>query len=121
MVDSNRSNVFFMPFEFDNENAASLKNMFKWGCVCLARNWSIVLLVFVPVGIITPEIGCSDSTVFIINCIAITALTDLLCRATDAIASYLGKITGALLNITMGNAAEFVILYVWFIPICQPI
>jgi Ca2+:H+ antiporter len=39
-------------------------------------------------------------------------LADVLCRATDDASSFLGETTGALLNITMGNATELAILYV---------
>lgn len=67
------------------------------------------MLVFVPVGIIAANTGCNDSVVFMLNCLAIIPLADVLCRATDDIAVFLGETTGALVNITMGNATELVI------------
>ena len=65
-----------------------------------------------PLGIIAPRVDVSDLWVFVLNSLAIIALADVLCRATDDVASYLGETTGALLNITMGNVTELVILFV---------
>lgn len=79
----------------------------------IGRNWSNILLIFVPIGIFAPRLGVGDSAVFVLNSLAIIALADVLCRATDDVASYLGETAGALLNITMGNATELVILYVF--------
>lgn len=76
------------------------------------KNWNSLLLIFVPIGIIAPEVGCGDSAIFVLNCLAIIPLADMLCRATDDAASFLGETAGALLNITMGNATELAILYV---------
>ncbi|KAH7132384.1 Sodium/calcium exchanger protein-domain-containing protein [Dendryphion nanum] len=75
----------------------------------VVRHWSNFLLLFVPIGILAPQLGFGDSAVFILNCIAIVPLADVLCRATDDISSFLGETTGALLNVTMGNATEVVI------------
>lgn len=75
-----------------------------------AKNWSTILLVFVPAGVLAPRLGWSDSIVFVLNCLAVLALTDWLCEATDAVSSHLGDTAGALLNVTMGNATELVIL-----------
>ncbi|KAF2273622.1 uncharacterized protein EI97DRAFT_383142, partial [Westerdykella ornata] len=74
-------------------------------------NWSNILLVFVPAGILAPRLGCSDTVVFVLNCIAIVPLADVLCRATGAVSSHLGETTGALLNVTMGNATEVFIFH----------
>ena len=76
----------------------------------LFRNWSNVLLVFVPVGITVANTGCSDTIVFPLNCLAVIGLADVLCHATDEISSYMGETAGALLNVTMGNLGEIVIL-----------
>jgi hypothetical protein len=73
------------------------------------ENWSIIMLVFVPIGITAPYLGCNDFAVFVLNCLAIIPLADLLCRATDKVASFLGETTGALVNVTMGNVAELAI------------
>lgn len=75
------------------------------------KNWSTILLIFVPLGISAPRFGCSGSVVFVLNCLAIIPLADILCRATDDVSAFLGETAGALLNVTMGNATEVVILY----------
>lgn len=67
------------------------------------------MLGFVPIGILAPHIGCDDSTVFILNCLAIIPLADILCHATDDVGGFLGETAGALVNVTMGNATEVVI------------
>ncbi|KAF2113140.1 Sodium/calcium exchanger protein-domain-containing protein [Lophiotrema nucula] len=77
----------------------------------LARQWSNVLLLFVPIGIIAANTDCSDTIVFALNCLAVTGLADVLCHATDEISSYMGERAGALLNVTMGNAGEIVIFH----------
>ena len=73
------------------------------------ENWSIIMLVFVPIGITAPYIGFNDFAVFVLNCLAIIPLADLLCRATDKVAGFLGETVGALVNVTMGNVAELAI------------
>ncbi|CAI6256947.1 unnamed protein product [Periconia digitata] len=84
------------------------KSIVQWA----ATYWSRLLLLTVPFGIAASKLGFSHSTVFILNCIAIIPLADVLCRATDDASSFLGETSGALLNITMGNVTELVILYV---------
>ncbi|KAF9692481.1 hypothetical protein EKO04_009659 [Ascochyta lentis] len=71
--------------------------------------WNRIMLTFVPIGLAAPYIGCNDSAVFILNCFAIVPLADLLCQATDSVASFMGETTGALANVTMGNLTELVI------------
>lgn len=73
------------------------------------RYWSRLMLVFVPFGLAAPYIGSDDSAVFVLNCLAIIPLADVLCQATDSVASYMGETTGALVNVTMGNLTELVI------------
>ncbi|KAJ4983182.1 calcium/proton exchanger [Stagonosporopsis vannaccii] len=75
----------------------------------LARHWNRLMLVFVPLGIFAPYLGLDDSAIFILNCLATIPLADILCQATDNIASYMGATTGALVNVTMGNLTELVI------------
>lgn len=77
-----------------------------------AKSWSSILLVFVPLGVLAPYFGWGDSAIFVLNCIAVVPLADKLCWATDRVSLYLGETAGALLNITMGNAAELILLYV---------
>ena len=67
------------------------------------------MLVFVPLGVAAPHIGFNDTVVFILNCLAIIPLADMLCQATDGVASMMGETIGALINVTMGNLTELVI------------
>lgn len=67
------------------------------------------MLVFVPIGLAAPYIGFNDSAVFVFNCFAIIPLAEVLCQATDSVASFMGETTGALVNVTMGNLTELVI------------
>ncbi|KAK0730949.1 Sodium/calcium exchanger protein-domain-containing protein [Lasiosphaeris hirsuta] len=68
-----------------------------------------VLLVFVPVGIVVHAVGLSAGMVFAMNAMAIIPLAALLSYATESIAHRLGYTWGALLNVTFGNAVEFII------------
>lgn len=68
-----------------------------------------MMLVFVPLGLTASYMNLDDSTVFVFNCLAIIPLADILCQATDHVASYMGETTGALVNVTMGNLTELVI------------
>lgn len=67
------------------------------------------MLAFVPFGLAAPYMSLDDSAVFILNCLAIIPLADVLCQATDSVASYVGETTGALVNVTMGNLTELII------------
>ncbi|KAJ4339122.1 hypothetical protein N0V95_007874 [Ascochyta clinopodiicola] len=75
----------------------------------LKRYWNRIMLAFVPLGLAAPYMGCNDSAVFVLNCFAIIPLADVLCQATDSLASFMGETTGALVNVTMGNLTELVI------------
>lgn len=102
-----------MPVEREKPGAPiTWKQKLKVAARFSLKNWSNILLVFVPAGVLAPHLGLGDSMVFVLNCLAIIPLADKLCWATDLISRYLGETTGALLNITMGNAAEMILLYV---------
>jgi Ca2+:H+ antiporter len=73
------------------------------------KHWNRIMLIFVPFGLAASYIGCNDSVVFVLNCLAIIPLADILCQATGDIASFMGETTGALVNVTMGNLTELVI------------
>jgi Ca2+:H+ antiporter len=74
-----------------------------------AKYWIKMMLVFVPLGLASSYMNLDDSAVFVLNCLAIIPLADILCQATDHVASYMGETTGALVNVTMGNLTELVI------------
>jgi Ca2+:H+ antiporter len=71
--------------------------------------WSRIMLAFVPLGVAAPLIGFNDTLIFILNCLAVIPLADVLCQATDSVASTMGETIGALVNVTMGNLTELVI------------
>lgn len=98
--------------EREKPGAPTWREKLKAAAKFSVKNWSNLLLIFVPAGVLAPHLGWSDSVVFVLNCLAIIPLADKLCWATDLISRYLGETTGALLNITMGNAAEMILLYV---------
>jgi Ca2+:H+ antiporter len=69
-----------------------------------------LLLVFVPVGIAMSQVHTTPGIVFAMNAIAIIPLAGLLSHATESVARKFGDATGALLNVTFGNAVELIIL-----------
>jgi Ca2+:H+ antiporter len=93
----------------DNTTNPHTRSALSPTAIFVVEHWSFLMLVFVPVGIAAPYLGCNDFGVFVLNCLAIIPLADVLCRATDKVASFLGETTGALVNVTMGNVAELAI------------
>jgi Ca2+:H+ antiporter len=67
------------------------------------------LLALVPIAILfdVADIG-GHSTVFVVSGLAMVPLAALLGRATEEAAHYTGPKIGALLNATLGNAAELI-------------
>ncbi|KAF4995719.1 hypothetical protein FDECE_12712 [Fusarium decemcellulare] len=70
-------------------------------------NW---LLVFVPIGLAAHSFEIAPLVTFITNAIAIVPLSVMLTDATERIAAEAGDTVGALLNITLGNLVELIIL-----------
>lgn len=75
----------------------------------LASNYANVLLVFVPLGIISGNVGWSPSVVFTLNFLAIIPLAALLSFATEELSAKLGQTLGGLMNATFGNAVELIV------------
>lgn len=71
--------------------------------------WINVLLVFVPIAIVLNLMHGDPTLVFITSALGIVPLAGLLGEATDALAKKAGDRIGALLNATLGNAAELII------------
>ncbi|OKL58540.1 hypothetical protein UA08_06273 [Talaromyces atroroseus] len=70
-------------------------------------NW---LLLLVPVALVASEDdGWDTSAVFILNFLAILALSSVLSFATDELAKSTGQTVGALVNATFGNALEMIV------------
>lgn len=68
-----------------------------------------VFLVFVPLGIISGICKWNQTTVFILNFLAIIPLASLLSFATEELSAKLGQTLGGLLNATFGNAVELIV------------
>ena len=75
----------------------------------LASNYVNVFLVFVPLGIISGNVGWSPTATFILNFLAIIPLASLLSFATEELSVKLGQTLGGLLNATFGNAVELIV------------
>lgn len=75
--------------------------------------WLYALVLLVPVALFLELSGSVDVTlVFATSALAMVPLAGLLGRATEDVAIYTGPKIGALLNATLGNAAELIITVV---------
>jgi len=75
----------------------------------LASNYTNVLLVFVPVGIILGALDIDPTAIFVVNFLAIVPLAALLSFATEELSVKLGQTIGGLMNATFGNAVELIV------------
>lgn len=74
-------------------------------------SWLSLLLVLVPLAIATHAMHIRDqNVVFLINAAAIIPLTSILTRTTENMSDQIGVALGALLNITLGNMVELIML-----------
>ena len=79
----------------------------------LFTSWLDFLLIFVPVTIALEVLRADPLLVFVSAGLAIIPLAGLLGRATEHLTTHVGAGIGALLNASLGNAAELIIaLYV---------
>ncbi len=74
--------------------------------------WLNLLLVFVPITIILELSHGNPTLLFVTAALGIIPLAGLLGESTDALAAKAGDRIGALLNATLGNAAELIITIV---------
>ena len=69
------------------------------------------MLFLVPPAIATHAANIEDQNiVFVLNALAIIPLTGILTRSTENISDRIGVALGALLNITLGNTVELIML-----------
>ncbi|KAJ4324570.1 hypothetical protein N0V84_003849 [Fusarium piperis] len=97
---------------FDHGGSSNDANLGFFGqiratLVASKLNW---LLIFVPIGLAAHSYNLSPLVTFITNAIAIIPLSVMLTDATERIAIEAGDTIGALLNITLGNLVELIIL-----------
>jgi Ca2+:H+ antiporter len=76
----------------------------------LCTSWLNLLLVFVPIGYGSYFIGLNSTVIFVFNALAIVPLSSLLTDVTEKIASDAGDTIGAILNISLGNLVELILL-----------
>src|ERR1700682_770850 len=74
--------------------------------------WINLLLVFVPVAIVLALLHGDATLLFITSALGIVPLAGLLGESTGVLAEKAGDRIGALLNATLGNAAELIITVV---------
>jgi Ca2+:H+ antiporter len=67
------------------------------------------MLIFVPIALIAKLANADPLLIFILACLGIVPLADLIGDATEEIAHHTGPKIGGLLNATLGNAAELII------------
>ncbi|CAB4491055.1 unnamed protein product [Rhizophagus irregularis] len=77
--------------------------------IIFLSSWINVLLIFVPLGYIAFGLKWSNTSVFVINFLAIIPLAKLLGFATEDISLRVGQTIGGLLNATFGNAVELIV------------
>ncbi|RSL58740.1 hypothetical protein CEP54_007650 [Fusarium duplospermum] len=112
---SNLTDLETQPLEwngFDHGGSSNDANLGFFGqiratLVASKLNW---LLIFVPIGLAAHSYEVSPLVTFITNAIAIIPLSVMLTDATERIAIEAGDTIGALLNITLGNLVELIIL-----------
>ncbi len=73
--------------------------------------WMLPLLALVPLAIVLDLLHASPILVLLSSAVALIPLAALLGRATEALAAHAGAWVGALLNSTLGNAAELIIAF----------
>ncbi|HEX6825864.1 MAG TPA: calcium/proton exchanger [Nitrospiraceae bacterium] len=78
----------------------------------LFTSWLDFLLIFVPVTIALEVLRADPLLVFVSSGLAIIPLAGLLGRATEHLTTHVGVGIGALLNASLGNAAELIIALV---------
>lgn len=95
-------------FDFGtNHEGLSFFGQIRSTVVASRLNW---LLVFVPIGLAAHTFEINPLVTFMTNAVAIVPLSVMLTEATERIAADAGDTIGALLNITLGNLVELIIL-----------
>jgi Ca2+:H+ antiporter len=67
------------------------------------------MLIFTPLAIAGEFLHWDPLVIFILSCLAVIPLADLVGEATEELAVHTGPKVGGLLNATLGNAAELII------------
>lgn len=75
----------------------------------LLFSWINVLLVMIPVALAVHFSKQNEIAVFVSSCVAIIPLAALLGYSTEELAKHFGPASGALMNVTFGNATELIV------------
>jgi len=79
------------------------------GVMSILCTWLNLLLIFVPLGILSPRLEWGCATTFACNFTAIVPLAGILGASTESLAAHTGQMIGGLLNATFGNAVEMIV------------
>jgi len=79
------------------------------GIMSIMCQWLNILLVFVPLGILSPNLEWGCACTFACNFTAIVPLAGILGASTECLAAHTGQMIGGLLNATFGNAVEMIV------------
>lgn len=108
--------VFSQSEDITPENLGWPLYLYKKMMIVVRSNYVNWLMVFVPLGIMSAELGWGDTAIFILNFLAIIPLAALLSFATEELALQVGQTLGGLLNATFGNAVELIVCFRLGIP-----
>ncbi len=75
----------------------------------IRESWLNWLLLFIPVSWAVALAGLPEVILFVASALAVIPLANLIGRATEQVAEYVGAGPGGLLNATLGNAPELII------------
>lgn len=76
----------------------------------ITSSWVNWLLFFIPIGTVSYLVKISPVLTFVTNLIAIIPLSAMLTEATERIAAESGDTIGAMINISLGNLVELILL-----------
>merc|ERR1719188_2613871 len=79
------------------------------GIANILCSWLNLLLVFVPLGVLSPHLEWGCAVTFACNFMAIIPLAGILGASTEGLAAHTGQMIGGLLNATFGNAVEMIV------------
>lgn len=79
-------------------------------CTMIVSSRLKVLLLVVPVAVASPLAAVSPPVVFGLNALAVVPLSALMTNATERVAAHAGDTVGALLNVSLGNLVELILL-----------
>ncbi|CAM9869551.1 unnamed protein product [Ectocarpus sp. 12 AP-2014] len=75
----------------------------------ISDKWINVMMIFVPAGFAVKWLGCSETTIFVVNFLAMVPLASILGDFTEEVAAHTNQTLGGLIQATLGNAVEIVV------------